>query len=83
MKKKYWFIIIAIPLIIAMLFECTILGFAYFGADEIECNLLWCEFKTTKTNISQTIEIHKTSECYTNGVKVNCSSINMGDFNVW
>jgi len=56
-----------IILIGAILFEVVILGIAYFGADEVDCNFLWCEFKTTRSVTNQ--------ECYENGVKVNCSNM--------
>lgn len=55
--------------IIAVLFETTIFAIAYFNADEIDCNFLWCSFKTSRGNsvISQ--------ECYSNGVQTNCSEM--------
>lgn len=52
-------------LVLAVLYECILLSLAFFMADEIECNLLWCEFSTTRQEIYQ--------ECYMNGEPVNCS----------
>jgi hypothetical protein len=50
------------------LFEIIIIGIAFFNADKVECNLLWCTFTTEyKRNINQ--------ECYQNGIMINCSEI--------
>jgi len=72
---KWFFIII----IILAVFEAVILGIAFFGADEIDCNLLWCEFKTSRRTIESNSIITHNSECYQNGIKINCS--NMPDVN--
>jgi len=63
-------IIIAIILIVSI-FELCIIGFAYFAADEVECNLIWCSFKTTRITSYQT--------CYMNDVLINCTDP-MGGF---
>lgn len=56
-------------LIIAVLFEATILGIAFFNADEVDCNFLWCSFKTTRgTSIMS-------EDCFQNGVRINCSGM--------
>ena len=68
---KWFFIII----IVLGVFELVILGIAFFGADEIDCNLLWCEFKTTKRTIENNTIISSNSECYQNGIKINCSEM--------
>jgi len=68
-NDKIILLLIFLPLIIAATFEMIILGIAYFNADEIECNLLWCEFKTSK------LTIKSNSECYQNGVQINCTSM--------
>lgn len=57
------------PLIVGAIFELSIIGIAYFNADEVNCNFLWCEFKTTHSTLEQN------SECYQNGIKINCSDI--------
>ena len=49
----------------AFIFEIVLFVFAYTHADEVECNLLWCTFKTTRQISSR--------ECYINGVQVNCT----------
>ena len=67
--NDYLISIFYIFLVICCLFEVTILGIAYFGADEVECNFLWCEFKTTRQTIQEN------SQCYQNGIKINCSQI--------
>jgi len=71
-----WFFIIIIVLAV---FEVVILGIAFFGADEVDCNLLWCEFKTSRRTIENNTIISSNSECYKNGIKINCS--NMPDVN--
>lgn len=77
MKDEYIGLIIAIPLLIVIIFECAILGIAYFNADTIECTWLWCTFTTERTDINQTIRIERSEECYANGEKINCTL--MGD----
>ena len=74
-------LLLFVPLLIGAIFEVIILGIAFFGADEIECNLFWCEFKTTRRTIenntivtSKSIKIYD-SECYQNGIKINCSDM--------
>jgi len=77
--NKTILLLIFIPLLIGVLFELVILGIAFFGADEVDCNLLWCEFKTTRRTIENNTIITHNSECYKNGIKINCS--NMPDVN--
>ena len=96
MRDNTILLLIFIPLLIGGLFEVVILGIAFFGADEVDCNLLWCEFKTSRrtiennTHITSNSVITSNSECYQNGIKINCydmpdvnSIINnaMGDIN--
>ena len=74
-------LLIFIPLLLVVLFEIVILGIAFFGADEVDCNLLWCEFKTSRrtiennTIVSINSIITHNSECYQNGIKINCSDM--------
>ena len=68
-KNNSILLLIFIPLLIGALFEVVILGIAFFGADEVDCNLLWCEFKTSNSVITHN------SECYQNGIKINCSEM--------
>lgn len=63
--------IFAIVIIICAIFEAVIFGIAYFGADEVSCNFLWCEFKTTRTISSST----STEDCFRNGERINCSEM--------
>jgi hypothetical protein len=65
--------VIGVFLVIGLLFECVILGIAFFGADEVDCNLLWCEFKTTRTSISDSIIIETHQTCFLNGYEINCN----------
>jgi len=63
--------IFIILLIIGSIFEIGILIFAYFNADEVECNFLWCTFSSSYSGS----EYITKSECYINGIEVNCSEI--------
>ena len=56
--------------IIVSLFELGFLVYAYFNADKVTCNGIWCEFTQERT----TIESRVSSECYKNGIQVNCSN---------
>ena len=81
MRDNTILLLILIPLLIGGLFEVVILGIAFFGADEVDCNPLWCEFKTSRrtiennTIISSNSVINSNSECYQNGIKINCSEM--------
>jgi hypothetical protein len=76
---------VIIFLVLGTLFEIIILGIAYFYADRVECNLLWCTFITERsvsennitssTNSVTYITQTSTSECYLNGRLINCSDI--------
>lgn len=68
--------IIVVFLLFVMLgivFETALLFYAYVNADDVECNLLWCEFKTHRQDSIIT------QSCFENGVMVNCSSLVMPD----
>jgi len=66
----------SIILIIGVVFEVVILGIAFFGADEVDCNFLWCEFKSSRG----TSDITVTTNCYENGVRINCSNMTDTEF---
>ena len=66
-----------IVLVIASIFELGLLAFAYFNADKVECNLLWCTFTTQKNIIVE--NSYSESRCYVNGKRVNCTSIDNRD----
>jgi len=55
---------------LVVIFELILLIYAYVNADEVECNLLWCTFKTTNTDVIQTMK------CKLNNQTINCSDIN-------
>ena len=75
MRDWILFSIIIIPLTIGLLIEASVILTLFFGADEIDCNFLWCEFKTTHRTIEEnTIKIYD-GECFQNGSKINCSNI--------
>jgi hypothetical protein len=67
-----------IVLFISGLFEVGLLAFAYFNADKVECNLLWCTFTTERTSSQHYMT--SSSECYVNGVKINCSDFPTQDY---
>ena len=77
----YLVVTFVVILLVCCIFEAVILGMAYFYADKVECNLLWCTFTTTRsstsqwTDTSENIITTRTSNslCYENGVEVNCS----------
>jgi hypothetical protein len=75
MRDNTILLLIFIPLLIGALFEVVILGIALFGADEVDCNLLWCEFKTSRRTIESNTIVNNNSECYQNGIKINCSDM--------
>ena len=55
---------------LVVIFELILLAYAYTHADEVECNLFWCTFKTTNTDVIQTMK------CGLNNQTINCSDIN-------
>lgn len=59
--------------VIASIFEVILLGVAFFGADKVECNWLWCTFTTERGEGTFTQTTY--SECYQNGVEVNCTDM--------
>lgn len=81
MRDNTILLLIFIPLLFGALFEVVILGIAFFGADEVHCNLLWCEFKTLRrtiqnnTIVTSNSIINHNSECYKNGLQINCSEM--------
>lgn len=50
--------------VMAVLFEVLLLSIAFFGADRVECTLLWCTFTTERTTIAR--------DCFVNGERVDC-----------
>lgn len=66
-------IFIGIILLISILFEGTLLGIAFFGADKVECNLIWCTFTTERTNINDTIIVQSHKSCFYNGYEIDCN----------
>ncbi len=62
-------VIAFIVVVLCCLFEVGLLAYAYFNADKVTCNWIWCEFTQERT----TMESRAYSECYRNNVKINCS----------
>lgn len=60
------------------LFEVGLLIYAYLNADKVECNLLWCTFTTEQS--SSISQHYSSSECYVNGVEINCSDFPTQDY---
>jgi len=67
-------IIAFVILCIGSLFELSLLGYAYFNADEVECNLLWCTFKTSNIEINDTVIIKTHRTCFYNGYEIDCNN---------
>lgn len=65
-------------LLIGSCFEIGLLVYGYLNADKVECNLLWCTFTTERTSLNHYMS--SSSECYVNGVKVNCSDFPSPDY---
>ena len=61
---RFWLIPFVV-LVVCALWEAVLLGIAFFNADRVECNLLYCSFITER--------ITQNSYCAVNGVEVNCS----------
>ena len=72
MKIKTIIIFISVIVICLALFEVIIIGIAFFGADKIECNLLWCTFTTERSNINNSIIIETHKACFFNGYEIDC-----------
>ena len=74
-------------LVIAIIFEGTLLAIGFIYADKVECNLIWCTFvykdnidfgvieMNSSSNSYITSYTNITSKCYLNGKEVNCSDI--------
>jgi len=63
-----------IILVIILIFELALFGFAWFAADKVECNYLWCTFTiSSEETINQAVVV--SSDCSINGEPVNCSAI--------
>lgn len=67
-------------ILLSTLFEIGLLVYAYFNADKVECNLLWCTFTTERTIVESRSYISSSSECYVNGIQVNCSDFPSKDY---
>ena len=68
-RASFFLAICFIGLLIAGISEAILLGIAYFHADKVSCNLLWCTFtaKIKNESISQ--------DCFENNQRINCSEI--------
>jgi len=72
MKVLIGFFLIILSL--GMVFEVVIIGIAFFGADEVNCNLLWCEFKTTNKYVNDSVVIRANQRCFFNNKEVDCNN---------
>jgi hypothetical protein len=70
-------ILFVIIMAVATIAEAAILLYSYMNADKIKCNWLWCEFITERSSIIQRTTIEQTSECFENGIKINCSEMDL------
>lgn len=74
-EKFAWFgMILFFVFILTAMFEVGLLVYAYFNADEVECNFLWCTF-TDVREISVDSHITQTRDCFINGERVDCDRI--------
>ncbi len=79
----YFGVAFLILLFVMSMFEIGIILVAYFYADKVECNLLWCtfivkdktEYVTSSGNSVTYVTTSSSSTCYINGAEVNCSEI--------
>jgi hypothetical protein len=69
-------IFLIVLFICAIIAEGVFLGIAYFGSDKVECNMLWCTFTTERSESINTIS----QDCFQNGERINCSEIDLIDF---
>lgn len=66
---------ILLLIIVTAIVEIIFFGVSYYYADTVECNFLWCEFKTTNSNMETHITTSHNHECYLNGVRTDCDGI--------
>ena len=60
-------------ILISCLFEIILIGVAFFGADKVECNMLWCTFTTERSFGNDSIIIQTHRRCYLNGYEIDCN----------
>ena len=75
MMKDNNLLLLILGLVIAgsLIFECAIIGISFFGADRVECNLLWCTFTTERIIESDSIIIKTHKSCFLNGYEIDCN----------
>lgn len=62
MKNEEKILLVALVIVVTVgIIQVAVL---YFGADEVKCNFLWCEFKSTISESRQ--------DCFMNGERVDC-----------
>ena len=52
-----------------LIFDAFVFGVAFFTADEVKCNFIWCEFTSTYRRIEQN------TQCFQNGKQINCTEM--------
>jgi hypothetical protein len=65
------FVFVGIITILALV-ETGIFVYAYFHADTVKCNWIWCEFSSGELVESR---ITTSSQCSINNVTINCSKM--------
>ena len=74
--KNNFVAFILLFLLLGGLFELVIVGIAFFGADKVECNFIWCTFTTTRSeSYSSSVS---TQDCFMNGERINCTDMVQG-----
>ena len=74
-KGKFIWGVFLFLFLIVLIFELILVAYAYVNADEVECNLLWCTFKSANTDVVQTLK------CKMNNQTINCSEIDNSTLN--
>lgn len=62
------FVVLLVVVLISIIAEVGILGYAYFSADKVECNWGWCTFTTVRQNSTSIVS----RDCFENGVRIDC-----------
>ena len=67
-----WIIFIFfIAVLMGIALEIFIIGVGFIYADEVECNLFWCTFKSSKT-----LSLDD-RHCFMDGEPINCSELDL------
>lgn len=71
--------ILFVTIAVGVIVETSFFVYAYFAADEVECNWIWCTFSSSRessvesTSSTRMIVASTESHCFLNGIERNCS----------